>query len=87
MVRSLKVTNSINAKETLELIEKTWADKNDIMKLACCGEVSAKKIKHILTTQLEQEGYKLPFGKVPMDRLVQHLKININYLKKVSKGN
>ena len=83
----MKVTNSINATETLELIEKTWADKNDIMKLACCGELSAKKIKHILATQLEQEGYTLPSGKVPMDRLVQYLKININYLKKVSKGN
>ncbi len=81
----MKTTNSINATETLELIKKTWADKNDIMKLACCGEVGAKKIKQNLACELEQEGYKLPSGKVPMDRLVQYLKININYLKKVSK--
>ena len=83
----MKTTNSINATETLELIEKTWADKNDIMKLACCGVVGAKKIKQDLAKELEQEGYKLPSGKVPMDRLVQYLKININYLKRVSKGN
>lgn len=83
----MKTTNSIKAKETLELIEKTWADMNDITKLACCGTVNAKKIKQVLAKELEQEGYKLPSGKVPMDRLVQYLKININYLKKVSKGN
>lgn len=83
----MKTTNSINATETLELIEKTWADTNDIMKLACCGVVNAKKIKQDLAKELEQEGYKLPSGKVPMDRLVQYLKININYLKRVSRGN
>ena len=81
----MKVTNSISAKETLELINKTWADKHDVMKLASCGETSAEKIKKDLTDILAQEGYVLPTNKVPMDRLVQYLKININYLKKVSK--
>lgn len=81
----MKITNSINAIETLELIKKTWADKKDIMKLACCGDTKAKKIKQDLVDELEQDGYKLPSGKVPMDRLVQYLKINITYLKKVSK--
>lgn len=83
----MKVTNSISAKETLELINKTWADKHDVMKLASCGENSAEKIKKDLTDILAQEGYVLPTNKVPMDRLVQYLKININYLKKVSKDN
>ena len=81
----MKITNSINATETLELIKKTWADKKDIMKLACCGDTKAKKIKQDLTDELEQDGYKLPYEKVTIDRLVQYLKINITYLKKVSK--
>ena len=81
----MKVTNSINATETLELIKKTWADKKDIMRLACCGDIKAKKIKQDLVDELEKDGYRLPSGKVPMDRLVQYLRINITYLKKVSK--
>ncbi len=80
----MKHKKSISAKETLELIEKTWADKNDIMRLACCGEVNAKKIKQELVEELDKEGYKLPSGKVPMDRLIKYLKINISYLRKVA---
>lgn len=82
---SRKRIGSISAEETLELIKKTWADISDIQLLACCGRDKARKIKIAIEESIYNQGYKLPNGKVPMDKLVEYLKINITYLKKIIK--
>ena len=75
----------LTANETLDLLNKQWADTNDVKKLACCGSNRAGVIKKEIREQLG-ETYFLPKGLVPMDKLFDYLKININYLKKVSKN-
>ena len=37
-----------------------------------------------LRKQLEQDNYFLPTNLLPMDKVVEYLKLNIPYLKKVS---
>ncbi len=81
----MKQLKSISAEETLELIKKTWADKKDIQLLACCGKNRADDIRKKIEDEVEIQGYRLPTGKVPMDKLVEYLKINVNYLKKITK--
>ena len=76
----------LTARETLKLLDNQWADTNDIKKLACCGTNKAGVIKNEIKEQLKKEGYELPSGLIPMDRLFDYLKININYLRKVSKN-
>lgn len=81
---SRKNIPSLTAKETLEILDKQWADINDIRKLACCGRDKAREVKKEINTTLAKEGYTI-INKVPMEKVVEYLKININYLKKISK--
>ena len=66
----------MNAKETLELISKQWCSLSDLIKLTGLGKNSASKLK---------SGYQLPTKLLPMNEVVNYLKININYLQKMSK--
>ncbi|MBQ6546500.1 MAG: hypothetical protein IJL74_00685 [Bacilli bacterium] len=75
----------LTANETLDLLNKQWADTNDIKKLACCGTNRAGLIKQEIKQQLGDK-YFLPKGLVPMDKLFDYLNININYLRKISKN-
>lgn len=75
---------SLTAEEMLEIMNKQWASTKDIQALASVGEQKALKIKNEINEILEQDGY-IAIGKVPMEKLVEYLKININYLKKISK--
>lgn len=83
-----KPENVLSAKETLELLNKTWATTSDIMKLAFVCESKAGDIRRKVTKIVEEkENKKLPRGLVPMAILQEYLGININYLKKISGGN
>lgn len=75
----------MNARETLELISKQWCDLNDLMKLTQLGKNSAIKLKSEIKLDLINKGYSLPTKLLPMNEVVNYLKININYLQKMSK--
>ena len=78
----------LNANEILEKINNQWASTKDIKALACVGNNKAYEIKTKITKDLEENGYFLPKGLIPMEKLVEYLKINIKYLQKVaSKSN
>lgn len=79
----MKSIKSLTATETLEIISKQYADTKDIKKLACCGDITARKIKQQIQNELSD--WLLPPGKIPMDILVQKLNININYLKRLER--
>lgn len=80
----MKVVKSLTAKETLELISNQYATIQDIQKIAGVGKDQARAIKKEIELKvLEETGKVFPNGKVPMDRLVEHLNINIGYLKKI----
>ncbi|HIQ91044.1 MAG TPA: hypothetical protein IAB27_05425 [Candidatus Coprosoma intestinipullorum] len=73
------------ASEILKIISQPWIGTKEIGKLACVGLNKAIEIKKEIKKELLDEGYKLPSGNVvPCDRVVKYLKINVNYLKKIS---
>ena len=80
-----KLEKPLSASEILNRINNQWANKRDIMDIAFVGKNVADNIANTIKTELEAQGYYLPKGVIPMDKLVEYLKININYLKKVSK--
>lgn len=69
-----------NANEILELLNKQWLCREDIEQLASCKRAKATKIMHEIN---EKAKYKPVNGLVPTDLAVEHLGININYLKKI----
>ena len=75
----------MTAKETLDLISKQWCDLNDLRKLTGLGKNSASKLKNEIWINLLNKGYQLPSKLLPMNEVVNYLKININYLQRMSK--
>lgn len=71
----------MSANETLELLSKQWCSLQDLMKLTNLGRNSALKIRKEIITDLEDKGYKLPCGLIPMCEVVNKLNIDINYLQ------
>ncbi len=71
----------MSANETLESLSKQWCSLQDLMKLTNLGRNSALKIRKEIITDLEDKGYKLPCGLIPMCEVVNKLNININYLQ------
>ena len=74
----------ISAKDTLEIISKQWCSSKDFSVLSNTGKNTTLKLMRELRKQLEQDNYFLPTNLLPMDKVVEYLKLNIPYLKKVS---
>ena len=74
----------MSAKETLTLISKQWCDLNDLIKLTGLGKNNAMKLKNQIKNSLKEKGYLSPNKLLPMNEVVNYLKININYLQTVS---
>lgn len=75
----------MNAKETLQLISKQWCNLTDLQKLTGLGKNSVNKLKNEIRSDLEIKGYQLPSKLLPMNEVVNYLKINISYLQKMAK--
>lgn len=75
----------MSANDTLELLAKQWCTLNDLMKLTNLGRNSALKIRKEIINDLENKGYKLPCGLIPMNEVVNKLNININYLQNITR--
>ncbi len=73
----------MSANDTLELLAKQWCTLNDLMKLTNLGRNSALKIRKEIIHDLENKGYKLPCGLIPMCEVVN--KLNINYLQNITR--
>lgn len=73
----------MNAKETLEIISKQWCTTEDLQLLSQLGVNNVCKLKKKIKDELEEQGYLLPKGKLPMNEVVKYLKIDIEYLNKV----
>ena len=74
----------MNAKETLNLISKQWCSIDDLKKLSNLGNNNVYKLKKEIQDELESNGYILPKGLIPMCEVVKKLKIDIDYLNKLS---
>ena len=75
------------ASETLEILKKSWLNNDDIMRIAGCGQNRALTIRKQIKNDLESQGIYCAYGLVPSAELVKFLKINVDYLKKMSKVN
>ena len=75
---------TISAKDTLEIISKQWCSSQDFSVLSNTGKNTTLKLMREPRKQLEQDNYFLPTNLLPMDKVVEYLKLNIPYLKKVS---
>lgn len=75
---------NLTAKDTLKLIAKQWCSSQDFSILSNTGKNTTLKLMRELRKQLEQDNYFLPTNLLPMDRVVEYLRLNITYLKKVS---
>ena len=73
----------MTAKETLELISKQWCNLTDLMKLLNCGRNKALEVKNEIRNRLLKDGYYLPNNNLPMQAVVDILKIDIERLKKI----
>ncbi len=71
----------MNAKETLELISKNWCNVNDLMRLTGLSKSSALRLKRKIKEYLN---YELHTVDLPMNIVVDYLKIDINYLKNLA---
>lgn len=76
--------NNVTAEEILALMCYQWAGTKDIMKIGNVGETRALRIKKEITESLLEKGYVLPRNKIPMESVIKHFKINIEYLRKVT---
>ncbi len=74
----------MDAKETLKLLSKQWCSVNDLMKIMCIGRNKALALRNQLKNQLINEGYIVPSYNLPMQAVVDILKIDIDYLKKMN---
>ena len=77
---STKKKKISNASEMLEILNKQWLSREDVETLAGCKKAKATKIMHEIN---EKAKYKPVRGLVPTDLAVEHLGININYLKRI----
>lgn len=75
----------MEAKDVLKIITKQWCDHDDLKSLSQLGDNALCKFKKEITNELLEQGYLLPKGLLPMDYVVEKLKINIDYLIKISK--
>ncbi len=71
----------MNAEETLNLISKTWCNINDLMKLTGLSRSSVLKIRNQIREQSNNEIYTRD---LPMNIVIDYLKIDVNYLKNVT---
>ena len=74
----------MTVEETLIILKKVWCDTNDLMKLSQLGINNTTKLKKEIKTDLENQGYLLPKGKLPMIEVIKRIKIDIDYLERIS---
>jgi len=75
----------MTANETLKLISKQWCNLTDLMLLLSCGRNKALEVKKQIKDKLLSEGYIIPSNDLPMQAVVDSLKIDINRLEYIAK--
>ena len=77
----------MSAEETMKIITKQWCNLADLMKLLHCGRNKALDIKKQIKDKLISEGYYIPGNDLPMQAVVDILKIDIDRLERIIKLN
>lgn len=77
----------MDAEELLKLITKQWCTLEDLQKILSCGRNKALEIKKDIKDKLLKEGYYIPNNLLPMQAVVDILKIDIDKLERLLKLN
>ena len=77
----------MNAHDMLEILSKQWCNTEDLKKLTGLGKNNISKLKTKIRKELMSKGYKLPTKLLPMNEVVNYLKIDIEYLNQIVKNN
>ena len=77
----------MNAHDMLEILSKQWCNTEDLKKLTGLGKNNISKLKTKIRKELMSKGYKLPTKLLPMNEVVNYLKIDIEYLNQIAKNN
>lgn len=77
----------MNAHDMLEILSKQWCNTEDLKKLTGLGKNNISKLKIKIRKELISKGYKLPTKLLPMNEVVNYLKIDIEYLNQIAKNN
>lgn len=73
----------MSAEETLKIISKQWCNIKDLMLLLGCGRNKALEVKKEIKNKLINDGYYIPGNNLPMQAVVDILKIDIDRLSKL----
>lgn len=73
----------MSVEETMEIITKQWCNLTDLMKLLHCGRNKALDVKKQIKNKLIKEGYFIPGNDLPMQAVVDVLKIDIDRLERI----
>ena len=75
----------MSAEDTMKIITKQWCNLTDLMKLLHCGRNKALEVKKQIKNKLINEGYFIPGNDLPMQAVVDVLKIDIDRLERIIK--
>lgn len=75
----------MSAEETIKIITKQWCNLTDLMKLLGCGRNKALDVKKQIKNKLINEGYFISGNDLPMQAVVDVLKIDIDRLERIIK--
>ena len=82
----MKSKTIIQADEMLEILNKQWATIQDIMKIGALGRNKARNIKNEIERNIIEQGLKLPNNLVPMEKVIEYFKINLDFLVTINKS-
>ena len=82
----MKSKTIIQADEMLVLLNKQWATVQDIMKIGALGRNKARNIKNEIERNIIDQGLKLPNNLVPMEKVIEYFKINLDFLVTINKS-
>lgn len=73
--------------ELFKILNKQWANVNDIKKIGSCGRDKASLIRDQISKKIIDSGYNLPITKekiVPMIDVINYFNLDINYIYKMA---
>lgn len=79
----MKSKTILSAEETLEILSQ-WATVQDIMKIGAVGRNKARDIKNKISDEIISSGFKLPNNLVPMEKVIDYFKINVDFLVSIN---
>lgn len=82
----MKSKTIIQADEMLKILNKQWATIQDIMKIGALGRNKARNIKNEIERNIIDQGLKLPNNLVPMEKVIEYFKINLDFLVTINKS-